>query len=545
VTAPDLRATVAVRPATALEQHRRLFDALEAAFAVRFVGRRADARRVDGSIVVGDQALTTEAGGARPEAPTLSLAAAGDTGDGLGEVRVVGHVRVDRCLWDVVLRGQNTGPPLQPAEDDEPLALSVDGPAWVRRNGSLIAERVSTPLPSFDEGMTLFEALHGQHSLSLVALVHFLRRLASGGWSRRSLRCAFVFDDPNLRRARYGYINYPELVRHADDHGYHAAMAMVPLDARHWSEGAVAVFRGRPDRLSLVMHGNNHSTRELTSARDLPAALALGAQALRRMARFASATGLEVDRVMMPPHAVWSRVGARALGALGYDALSSTHPYPSTEDRPGGRALAGWTGVDFVDGCAVVPRVSLQLDRTGIAIRAFLDQPLILYGHHDDVADGLEPLAAAAAVVNGLGDVRWCSVGEIVRCNHERRVDPDTITVRPGAQRIRVTVPEGVGRLRVQAPLGAGVDGGLGGWTVPSIGGSPRAFGTAVPVNAGEVLVRLHSTWDTDPRTVTSQPASPSALLRRRLSELRDQLAPLRRSRTSSALVYADADGTK
>jgi hypothetical protein len=527
----EKRATVSVWPAAALTAQRGLFDALEAVFAVRFVARRPDATNADGAIAVAQD--NPSAGAARDGAPILAYVGANGPGGVTRDVRVGSDQTVDRRLRETVLLEQAIGRPVRPDEHDVPLAVSVDGPAWTRRVGPLRVDRVGSPLPELGEGMTLLQALHGPHSLGLVALVEFLRALDANGWSAPELRAAFVFDDPNLRRNRYGYLDYRQLVAHADDHGYHAAMAMVPLDARCHSDAAVAMFRGRPDRLSIVMHGNNHSVEELMTARDFPEALALSAQALRRVAWFEAKTSLSVSRVMMPPHASWSRIGARALGALGYDGLCSTHPYPTTEPAPDGRVLAGWTGVDFFDGCAVIPRVPLSMDRTGLALRAFLDQPLVLYGHHGDLARGLEPLAAAAALVNGLGDVRWCSVGEMVCGNHALRIHDETLQLRPGAQRMRFVVPEGVRRLLVEAPLGAGASAGLSGWTASGIDGPPRAFGDAAPVGGGTTVVRLHTPWETDPRTIASPPRSFSAIFQRRLNEIQDRVAPLRRPRVS------------
>jgi hypothetical protein len=528
------RAIVNVHPASALAGHGRLFGSLEEVFAVRFVAESTDLPRVDGTIVVGEDAAPSPAEGSRERAPSLRFADADSAGSRIGDVRVSAHRGVDRRLREVVLLEQAGGPPWPLDTEDEPLALGPDGPAWTRRAGERQADRVFSPVPALEDGMTLLEALHGEHSLGFVALVEFLRRIEPDGFSEPGVRCAFVFDDPNLRRNSYGYLDYRELVKHADDHGYHAAMAMIPLDARCQSGEAVALFRGRPDRLSLVMHGNNHSDEELMNTRDFPAALALGAQALRRIAWFEGKTGLSVDRVMMPPHASWSRIGARALGALRYDGLSATHPWPTTEaDHPDRPILAGWTGVDFFDGCALIPRVSMSMDRTGLALRAFLNQPLVLYGHHGDLARGLEPLAAAAALVNGLGNVRWDSVGQIVQRSHGLRVHDGTVEVRPAAQRMRVTIPAGARELVVQAPYGDGVAEGLSGWTATAVNGLPSAFGQPRPVTEGEVEVRLHSVWETDPRNIASQPRSLSAVLQRRINEMQDRLAPLRRSRVS------------
>ena len=112
----------------------------------------------------------------------------------------------------------------------------------------------------------------------------------------------------------------------------------------------------------------------------------------------------------------------RALGALRFDGLCAIHPLPWTDRPPSDPPLAGWEPAQFVAGCPVVPRIPLSSSAADIALTALLDQPLVLYGHHEDVAEGLEPLAEAAAMVNRLGDARWMSVGEIAATNYAVRV---------------------------------------------------------------------------------------------------------------------------
>jgi hypothetical protein len=515
------RMIVGVRPAAVRTTASRLFDALEAAFPVRFRGHDAGAPPADGFLEVGPHAGSEVVPGPAIVFTATDAAAVCD-------VRVAADAAVNRSLHGASLSAQSVGSPLDVRSGERVLALGVVGPVWTRgRDPQCQTTRVASSLPALEPGVTLFEALHGPHALGLIALVGFLRSLEAAPWSGTGLRAAIVFDDPNLRRDRYGYLDYRGLIRHADTHGYHAAMNMVPLDARRWSTDTTALFRSRPDRVSLVIHGNDHAPGELASAHAFAPALAVGAQALRRIAWFQAQTGLAVDHVMTPPHERWSRVGARAVGALGFDALSCSRPSPSADDPTPGDVLAGWTPASFVDGCAVLVRLPLSLDATGIALRAFLGHPLILYGHHDDLANGLEPLARAAALVNRLGDVTWCSVGEIARGNYEFRADGATLRVRPWAGRLRLSGR--AGEVAVEEPVAPGFTG----WSALDLKGAPEpdrhAFGETGALAASHPLIRLHSAWETDPAQVPSPARSLPAVGRRRLSESRDRLVPLRR----------------
>jgi hypothetical protein len=278
------------------------------------------------------------------------------------------------------------------------------------------------------EGEALRDRLSPGRYTALLALARFLADLTAHlRPAPPPLHAAFVIDDPNLRRRRYGHIDYAELLSDARAHDYHVSIAMVPLDGRlARSDGAATrIFREGTKHLSLCVHGNDHDGPELgrpTRERD---ALALVAQALRRTADFERRTGLKVDRVMVPPHERLSEPVARALRACSFDAVCTTRPYPwvaNTPERhwlarpPEAGPLAAWHPVDRVaGGLPMLLRAEFDHPREDLALRAFLGQPLILYGHHDLLAGGPNALAQAAAQINRLGDVRWCSLGEIAR----------------------------------------------------------------------------------------------------------------------------------
>ena len=170
----------------------------------------------------------------------------------------------------------------------------------------------------------------------------------------------------------------------------------------------------------------------------------------------------------------------------------------------------------------MIPRVPLTEPATAIALRAFLGHPIVLYGHHGDVAAGLEPLAAAAATVARLGDVRWMSLGDVALSNHALRTDGDTAVVTPYARRLRVALPAAVRSLTVARPRGA--DGALLGF---SAGGGPVApFGC--PVRAtGVSELRLVAAGATDPAAVPAPAWRPWPVLRRLATETRDRAQPL------------------
>jgi hypothetical protein len=515
----DQTSRVLVAPAAALAARPRLFAALEAAYPVTFTSA-ADAP-IEATIRFAEHSDEAQVGAP----PALIFGTSPRPGIRPATVRLAGGDSLDRILHGLSFEDPLDGPDATGAERE--VLASADGYAvWTRDRGPAPVDRVASTLPELAPDQTLRQLLDAR-TLSLLALVEFLRAHCPVP-RRPHLRATFLFDDPNLRRPTYGFIDFRRLLAGAEAHGYHAAMAMIPLDLRRQNDDAVELFRRNPARLSATIHGNNHIAGELFRPRDDEGALAVAAQAFHRAADFERRSGLRIDRVMTPPHGMCSRSSAAALAALGYDALCAIHPLPWREDAPD-RPLAGWEPAEFAGGCAVIPRVPLGLTgATEFALRAYLGQPLIVYGHHGDVADGLDLLVETAGQINHLGDVHWCSLGEIATTNVATARRGDELEVRPYAQRVVVPLPAGVETLTVVPPREP--EDVLVGW---SIDGAPScAFGSVVDSGSGPARIRLLPRRTVDPASVPTPAPSVWPRLRRTATETRDRLRPLLKAGT-------------
>jgi hypothetical protein len=89
-----------------------------------------------------------------------------------------------------------------------------------------------------------------------------------------------------------------------------------------------------------------------------------------------------------------------------------------------------------------------------LVLRAFLGQPVILYGHHEDVSSGTDVLLDAAADVARLGPAQWSSLEDICRSNYESRVVGDQLRLRLHTRRAQVRIPEGVQTICVETGIG-------------------------------------------------------------------------------------------
>jgi hypothetical protein len=521
----DNRTAVSVRPAAELAARPRLFSSLEAALPVAFVpdgrsqARAAIAFCADGPPPARD-VLT--AGGL----PTLAIGSQARLGPAGQEAVLSDHEAVDQRVRGLSVPDRGSGFDLGSADgSEEVLASSRSGkPVWTAaRGGEHPLHRVGSPLPELGPDQALRD-LFVEDALAAIATVQFLRTACgTSAFQAPKPRAAFVFDDPNLRWRTYGYIDFKLLAEHAAAHRYHAAMAMIPLDGWHQHRSTVELFRTRPDVLSLALHGNNHIANELVRRMDHETAVAIAAQAMRRARRFEARYGLPMDRVMIPPHGMCSARIAHALGALGFDALCAIHPYPWTENPPADRPLAGWEPAEFASGCAVIPRIPFWAPFSEIALRAFLDHPLVLYGHHEDLSEGLDPLAETASRVNRLGDVEWLSLAGIAATNYSVKLEGSVARVRPYSHRLRVEVPPGVETLVIEQPRNA--DQELIGWSADGSNNVP--FGSALRPGAGRTEICLNPDIGIRSDAVSSPSHRVWPIVRRAATETRDRLRPL------------------
>lgn len=524
------RIVVGVSPPEESARLARLLEALELAYPVRFEPRHpgewAGLRAV---VLIGSEAEQCRAAGTglslfmsaskRPDRQARPLRIEFATSSQLAQPlqgRALEETKFDQPV------------PVEVHHGEAVLASCSGAPIWVtRRRRNASRHRVSYPIEELEPNEPLRDRLHGGRFISLLPLVHFLREITTtAAWVQPPLRAAFMIDDPNLHWPSYGHLRFSDVARDAERHAYHLATATIPLDGWLVHPGAVQVFR-ESTHVSLLIHGNNHVKAELTQPSSEAEAAPLLAQALRRVAALERRSGVSVDRVMVAPHGVCSAMTMRAMVRIGFESICYSWRSRKT-------AVSGWEVGDFVAGLPLIPRVPLVDSDAEVVFLAFLGQPVVLYGHHTDLASGLGVLSEAARAMTSMGDVRWISLGDICRSNFETMEAGTTQRIRLFSRRVIVMPSEGIEELSVEVPAThdeASVE------TVVfrerdhvPVAQSLTDRVAHFPVSGtGPVEVSLVASEPIDANEVPNPPWRPWPLLRRTLSEARDRLHPAKR----------------
>ena len=510
------RPAVQVLPRSELESRPRLFAALERTVGLEFTAHPGAG--VVATVVLGDADLSVTAG-----LPTLRLVHPEPSVGAPTSVHLADSAQLDATIRRQILSDGFAGGThgLAPQLSAEVLASDNDHVLWTHDRST--KEELAAVVPrELAAGETLRNRMRPGAILPLLPLTSFLLRVAEASGLRRApLRAAFLIDDPNLHRPRYGYLDFAELAARATAEGWHIAFATIPLDTWFVDRRVVRLFVQPKPHLSLLIHGNRHVKDELARHKNDEGALRDMSQALGRIRRLETRTGLRVSRVMAPPHSVYSPTAARALARLGFHGLCIGDPYPWLQRDAPRPPLAEWRPAEFVEGLPVIPRHHISGDGEELVLRAFLRQPLIIYGHHTDGAHGLEVFSDAARRVDSLGDVSWMDLDTIARTNAETFDLGDRTLLRLYSRSATIQLDRPA-TVVVEIDDVHSVDVEVMDRGQVYLGPGPHPIESPGPLN---VSVRRRDCVDA--RQIAPPRFTPWPLARRVLTETRDRLVPL------------------
>jgi hypothetical protein len=532
------RAVVGVCPTSAFHERRRLFHALERVLPVEFAPRpEGDWRGLQALILFGkDTGFIERVNAGRLPAFMVEeqRVYAGEAGH---MVRFADTGRLDRKLRGQQMESVLTGIGLaRDGVDHVDLATIGDCPLWQTSRTAPRVDRVAVPPPELKSRESVRDHLRAGRYLELLPLFDFLGELTGHGRGNGPVRATFIIDDPNLHWRSYGYVGFRSLAAHARANGYHVTFATVPLDCWFAWPGAARIFRANGDVLSLTSHGAYHLYSELAAGSSGRGSSALFEDAAARLDRFANRWGVPVGRVMVPPHGMSALCVHDALVGAGFEALCTTLGWWA--DWPDDQAsIAGIAVADVSPaGLPVFARHCLpgRFAREDALISAYLGQPVVLYGHPQDLSDGYNLLEVAASWLGSVSPTVWRALEWIARTNVVTHVDVPTATLHLKVlnRHCNVVAPAGARKASIEGP-GSGDSVGC----IRSAGAMCRVHATAIgwrsdehiPCEAGHTLeVMIGDTFrDHARRRPTIAPLR--AYARRAAVETRDRLHPILR----------------
>ncbi|NPU84687.1 MAG: hypothetical protein HPY65_09385 [Syntrophaceae bacterium] len=210
----------------------------------------------------------------------------------------------------------------------------------------------------------------------------------------QAYHASVIIDDPLLRE-NYGFLNFRKLLELMDKHNFFTSIAFIPFNYKRTDEKIAYLFRNRPDRFCLCVHGCDHEKGEFgnkdSNYLDMKVTLATA-----RMIEHERRTGIPFERVMVFPQGIFSNAALEVLAKNGYWAAVNTEPLP-------------------VDG-SLSSSFPFFLRYKPEDVADVICDPIFIVLHHDYFKNGYEKLGVLVDELKSrISTIKWDSVGNIVR----------------------------------------------------------------------------------------------------------------------------------
>jgi len=317
-----------------------------------------------------------------------------------------------------------------------------DGAAFVKfeYKGVPIFLSTSRAIIDLDAELTSQNFDVRNHFFSAVPPVLYIKwAFAETCWKAPETNACLVIDDPVLK-PRHGFVNFEELLSLMKRHKFSTNIAFIPWNWRRSAPEVVRLFKENPDNYSISVHGCDHTRAEFGGS-DRRRLYWKTREALDRMSRHESITGICHDRVMVFPQGIFSEAAMSALKHSGLIAAVNSDVI-SSDPRPRSVTISELWDI-AVMGYSDFPLFTRRYPLEGIANFAFdilLGKPAIALIHHDYCSDHCAGLIDFIKGLNALKcSLTWNRLGEVVRRScRQREVSPDVVELEMYGTELRI-----------------------------------------------------------------------------------------------------------
>ena len=245
-------------------------------------------------------------------------------------------------------------------------------------------------------------------------------------WRSQHRFANFIIDDPLLKKS-YGHLNYKDLLGRMDRSNFATTIAFIPWNYKRTEKATAQLFRDRPDRLSLCIHGCDHSNAEFAThdLADLNRRLQL---ASNRMNAHRANTGLPHSSVMVFPQGRFSREALKALKCNNYLAAVNSCATAASSGMEQEFSVSDFLELaitKFGGYPLYLRRYPGSLEQ--FAFDLFFGKPLLVVEHQAYFKDRYKRLIEFVARLNAFG-LEWKGLNEVLQKSYLERETSDQAT---------------------------------------------------------------------------------------------------------------------
>jgi hypothetical protein len=265
-------------------------------------------------------------------------------------------------------------------------------------------------------------------------------------WTTSETNACLIIDDP-LLRPRYGFLDFGELLQLANKQTFATTIAYIPWNWKRTNRNTVAAFQQNSGKLSVCVHGCDHTHREF-AARSADLLDRKLKTARCRMQSLLNKTALDHENVMVFPQGAFSPEAVSALKRNGFVAAVNTKVAPA-DYASNETTLADLWSVAIVryGGFSIYTRRYIDHGIENFAFDGILGKPCFVAGHHDLFRDhGSELTEFLRQLASLRWKLCWRTLGDAIYRSYSIRRDGGTSIVKMFAEQLRIENMEAVTR---------------------------------------------------------------------------------------------------
>jgi hypothetical protein len=248
-------------------------------------------------------------------------------------------------------------------------------------------------------------------------------------WTSPETSACLIVDDP-LLKSRYGFLQFREALDLMDKQNFATTIGFIPWNWRRTNPSTVRMFQERSDRLSISVHGCDHTASEFAT----PSTALLNTKikaARHRMELLRQKTSLRYDNVMIFPQGAFSPEAGMALKLNGFVAAVNTEVAPLNDTRNDTRIADVWSVAIMKYGTfPIFTRRYISHGIENFAFDELLGKPCFIVGHHDTFKNHGHDLVDFIARLNSLNwTLRWRPLGDAIARTFKIRNECDGTSV--------------------------------------------------------------------------------------------------------------------
>ena len=322
--------------------------------------------------------------------------------------------------------------------------------------GHLFARFAHAGVPFFCDGSQTMVDIHQRlatyfdvkkYFAGAVPLVMYLKwSFRDICWATPETSACLIIDDP-LLQPRYGFLDFRESLKLMNNEKFAMTIAFIPWNWRRTNRSTVATFQQNSDKLSVCVHGCDHSGGEFaTRSTDLLDRMLKTAN--RRMNSLFERTALHHDHVMVFPQGAFSPEVGLALKGNGFVAAVNTEVAPANRDCNETTIADLWSVANLrYGGFPIFTRRYITHGIENFAFDGLLGKPCFVVGHHELFQDHGSTLLGFVGKLKSLNwNLCWRTLGNAVCRSYGIQRRDGTTSVKMFAEQLTFENREAVPR---------------------------------------------------------------------------------------------------